>query len=419
MSSSTSSSDGAGAAPAGALENFRAVRTLFGRDLIAGTVFAVLFFAWVLLFVGGVRGTSSGTEAMARSGALAMLGLAVGACYFRFGSLRPAFRTVALATLAFLVAGEVYFRLAFFGPDALRHPARYVPASVDYPICPIPVSSWTPTAFAPHASTLLKGARFETNAFGFRDRERTLAKPPGTIRVVVLGASEMMGAGVDQDDVFTVVLEDRLNARADGVSYEVLNLSRGAFQTIDFLHLLREWALRFDPDVILVKGDGGRRDTPRRMRREPANRREVLAGLYSFPYSASFFFQAMRDHVYFSVLGRARTAAARLRRGLSPVPPSAPVATGEPSGLFSIQPIDWRSGEKLPRQREFLALAGDRKLFATTARLSGEHDLIIYIGDRHPSAKAHRIWAEDLEAQLEPTLAELRAGMAAPGGGSR
>ncbi len=67
-------------------------------------------------------------------------------------------------------------------------------------------------------------SRSRTNRWGMRDRDRTKGKPANTIRIAVLGPSHVMGAHVQDDEVFSAVLEDRLNAAsAAGPRYEVLN----------------------------------------------------------------------------------------------------------------------------------------------------------------------------------------------------
>ncbi|MCB1153066.1 SGNH/GDSL hydrolase family protein, partial [bacterium] len=61
------------------------------------------------------------------------------------------------------------------------------------------------------------------NALGMRDPERTLEKPPGTFRIVVLGSSTTFGAEVSDGETFPNYAEEILNARRDGRRYEVWN----------------------------------------------------------------------------------------------------------------------------------------------------------------------------------------------------
>ena len=86
------------------------------------------------------------------------------------------------------------------------------------------------------------------NSLGFRDREYSLDKPPGTYRVVVLGDSVTFGHSVPIEESFTEQLEARVNARG----IEVLNLGLGGYDTINEAALLETTGTALDPDLVLV-----------------------------------------------------------------------------------------------------------------------------------------------------------------------
>ncbi len=54
--------------------------------------------------------------------------------------------------------------------------------------------------------------RIASNRFGMREREYAVPKPPGLIRVVILGDSLVYGLGVREEDRVGVFLEEYLNA---------------------------------------------------------------------------------------------------------------------------------------------------------------------------------------------------------------
>jgi hypothetical protein len=386
-------------------ENFGALGGILDRNFLIASAFAIFFFGLTLIFLGGVRGTSSGSVALMRSAALGALTLGLVATCARFRNLRPIFASIVFSVLGFLVVGEIYFRLAFFGVDSIVRLSGYVPASVDYPLCRIPVSGDTHTGFKPNTSSLLKGALFRTNDFGFRDRDRTLKKKEGTVRILVIGASHMIGAGVSQEEVFSYVLEDRLNANDDSIDYEVINLSRGGYQTIDLLDVLKRWGLRFDPDIILVKGRAGERKKLRRIRTVEATPLEKLESMYYYPYSASFFFQAIRSNIFHNVVRRLQDA---VRAAFEPRhDPSA----REEGPLIALDEIKRESENSYYLQEQFVELAGQRRLFFVNRRHLPDRDLIIYIGDNHANEKTHRVYAEELYNQLRPTLQEISVSM--------
>lgn len=103
----------------------------------------------------------------------------------------------------------------------------------------------------PNLNTYFKMARFKTNSQGLRDKEYTIEKPQDTFRVVVLGDSFTMPSGVDIEDAFHTILEDRLNAESSGISYEFINFGVGGYDPKQYLATLKYKAIKYDPDLIL------------------------------------------------------------------------------------------------------------------------------------------------------------------------
>jgi hypothetical protein len=92
------------------------------------------------------------------------------------------------------------------------------------------------------------------NSAGFRDVERPLAKPPGTVRLAVLGDSFVDALQVPFDSAFTRVVERRLSAcRAFGATrVEVLNFGVSGYGTAQQLQTYRHVVRGYDPDVVLL-----------------------------------------------------------------------------------------------------------------------------------------------------------------------
>ena len=92
---------------------------------------------------------------------------------------------------------------------------------------------------------------FKTNAQGFRDvHDYTYAKPPGTIRVIVLGDSQTLGFEVRQGRTYSEVIENYLN-RHD-MKVEVLNTGVSGFSTAEELIFLENEGIRYNPDVLVL-----------------------------------------------------------------------------------------------------------------------------------------------------------------------
>ena len=150
---------------------------------------------------------------------------------------------VALA----LAAGEVALRVAGFSSPHLYRPH--------------PVRGWE---LAPGASGLWTEegrAWVEVNPAGFRDVPRQRAKPAGVFRIAVLGDSQTEALQVEREERFTAVLEDELAgcraappgwSGADRPRFEVLNFGVAGYGTAQELLTLRDEALAYDPDLVLL-----------------------------------------------------------------------------------------------------------------------------------------------------------------------
>jgi D-alanyl-lipoteichoic acid acyltransferase DltB (MBOAT superfamily) len=98
------------------------------------------------------------------------------------------------------------------------------------------------------------GTQLTINRWGMRDRDRTLAKPSETYRLAAVGSSFVMGFGVDDEETFCRLVEDRLNATPGGSAYELLNFGGGRYFPIHRQCHLEHKVLAFAPDVVLYFG---------------------------------------------------------------------------------------------------------------------------------------------------------------------
>lgn len=98
------------------------------------------------------------------------------------------------------------------------------------------------------------GVPVKTNSYGMRDRERTLQKSPGTVRIAAIGDSFTFGFGVPAKESFPSVLEGMLNesSRDAGGRYEVLNFGVSGYCSRDEALVVKYKALAWNPDVVVV-----------------------------------------------------------------------------------------------------------------------------------------------------------------------
>jgi hypothetical protein len=97
-------------------------------------------------------------------------------------------------------------------------------------------------------------AHISINAEGFRDRDHTIQKPPGTLRIAILGDSMSEAFAVPVDSTFWSVMARDLGqcSRLEGRSVEALNFSVSGYGTAQALLTLRRNALKYMPDIVLA-----------------------------------------------------------------------------------------------------------------------------------------------------------------------
>ena len=99
------------------------------------------------------------------------------------------------------------------------------------------------------------GNRFTTNEFGMRDQPYPREKPPGTLRIALLGPSHVMGNGVGDGETFEALVEERLNREFRHERYqrfEILNFAVDGYTLIQQLALLEHRVFDFSPDAVLM-----------------------------------------------------------------------------------------------------------------------------------------------------------------------
>jgi hypothetical protein len=97
-------------------------------------------------------------------------------------------------------------------------------------------------------------ARVTINSDGFRDSERTKAKPPRAFRVLVLGDSFTEAVQVPLQDTFEKVAEGALAScpALAGRPVEVLNWGVRGFGTVQELELFKLRGEAYSPDVVVL-----------------------------------------------------------------------------------------------------------------------------------------------------------------------
>lgn len=155
-------------------------------------------------------------------------------------------RRVLLAAAATLVAGviamllvEVWVRLQW--DDTKGTPGFYV----SDPVLGIRLN--------PNYDGWFAGVPVRINALGFRDnRDYTVAKPPNTTRILVLGDSVTFGHGTLYETSYPYLLEQRLKAWRPATNWQVWNLGVPGYNTGQELSLLNQVGPSYQPDLVIV-----------------------------------------------------------------------------------------------------------------------------------------------------------------------
>jgi hypothetical protein len=114
------------------------------------------------------------------------------------------------------------------------------------------VASYLRWTLKPGLDVRWYGQPFRTNRLGFRSPEIEVEKPAGTYRIVVFGSSCTMGYGIDDDSMYTRLLERWLDERAGPAHrVEVVNLAVSGDSPSRRLLRMQQEAGRLHPDWVL------------------------------------------------------------------------------------------------------------------------------------------------------------------------
>lgn len=116
----------------------------------------------------------------------------------------------------------------------------------------------------PDARAQLMGVEVAINATGQRDRDFARPKPPGTVRVLMLGDSLTFGWGVRLEDTVAKRLEALLDRDPDA-RYEVVNAGVGNYNAAMSSVWMRSRGMTFEPDLVIFNWSfNDAEPTPRR-----------------------------------------------------------------------------------------------------------------------------------------------------------
>lgn len=364
---------------------------------------------------------------------------------------RPSFIVIISFGILFLVIGELYFRVNYFGMDSIKYFRKYVPAGIGSPLSTLEYDDNTYTGLKVNSRGIFKGEFFETNNLGFRDENRYIEKNSDTIRIVVCGTSISMGAGVAQGENYSAYLEEMLNHWKKSKKFEVINLAVGGYRMSDMVDVLLRYGVKFDTDIVLIEDSGWDSNALHPKKEFKGSKKQLFKMTLSRPFEKLFFFNAIRDeyilpYIRPKISFLKSTIGGKIYNRLKKVKNRLMGIEGESGEKLktdrktdqtryqmqryylekiknitqgkSVYIVSLRSMRHLQRdakeKTEMKTLCSEYgfKHIDTSKEDFGSNDreMIVYIGDRHPNAKAHKIYARAILNAIKPGIEAELAG---------
>ena len=107
--------------------------------------------------------------------------------------------------------------------------------------------------FRPNGVFVRDQQLFRSNSLGLRGPELSQSQSPNRLRIVLLGASTVMGfAASDNEHTLSYLLESKLRRRLTGMQVEVVNGGIGGYTLADEQALLEKVLAPLRPDLVVV-----------------------------------------------------------------------------------------------------------------------------------------------------------------------
>jgi hypothetical protein len=149
-----------------------------------------------------------------------------------------------LAIASFFLIGEICFRI-FRGPP--NPSSEIAQKKVMYLVEPNTIK---------HKKSSVEGEfayAYHINQYGYRGANFTMPKSPKVLRIMAMGDSMTFGVGANDDETAPYYLEKQLNAK--GLPVEVINAGAGHAGTIKHYLNLKNFHLKYQPDLVLLLFD--------------------------------------------------------------------------------------------------------------------------------------------------------------------
>ena len=93
---------------------------------------------------------------------------------------------------------------------------------------------------------------YTINSEGLRGSEFSKDKPNNTYRIIAVGGSTTLGAGVTDENTWPRILEKKLQSISESKNIEVINAGISAITSFNENKLIKEKLIRYKPDLIII-----------------------------------------------------------------------------------------------------------------------------------------------------------------------
>jgi hypothetical protein len=176
---------------------------------------------------------------------------------------RKYLKMMIIGSISFFLIGETLFRFEYFGIQSIIRPLHYrpaveegLPSSLELEFrdfnpknkTQIPISGLNA-----NQTGVYRGREMTINDYGFRGSAYPLKKTPKDFRILILGTSIAMGAGLSIENTFPEILKTHFQDHMPNRTVQVINLSRDGFGAKDHLYIFYALGRYFNPDLILIE----------------------------------------------------------------------------------------------------------------------------------------------------------------------
>ena len=320
------------------------------------------------------------------------------------------------STLLGLLLVEQVFRVYLFGSDSLSITKMNSVHEIGYSGLLKPSDHLEITyELKPNLNTYFKLASVKTNTNGLRDKAYPFSKPDSVFRVAVLGDSFTMPAGVEIEEAYHSLLEERLTREQRELTYEFINFGVGGYNLRQYLGLMKFRIQSYDPDLILI---GFCPHNDHEIRDDKHFEQRYVPKPATYPFYGFFILKALAKAI--RLLGEKHEANQN----------KGPILTQEQreyvSDIFSemkayslqksipvvIVNLSFVYDKEYGDELEELVVSHGLNYVDVTSRFKETSlwEYSIYRTDGHPNGKAHRIFAEEIYAYLSQHSMQLGLG---------